>query len=125
MNENKPEKSTESVCNLAYLIEIMSGKKQLIKEIMDTFLTQTQEELNSINNAIIKADFVNIQSFAHTMKSSVSIMGVSMLAPILNELEELAKGAIDIKKITELGQELNSICKQAIEEIKNERLNYL
>jgi HPt (histidine-containing phosphotransfer) domain-containing protein len=125
MIKNELDKSIENVCDLNYLSETMGGKKHLIKEIMDIFLEQVPEELKSIDDAIKKTDYAIIKSFAHTMKSSVSIMGISILMPILQEMETLGAKAADIEKIKELNQKLNLICKQAIEEIEREKHNYV
>jgi len=76
------------VCNLNYLSGLMGGKEHLIKKIMDTFLIQVKEELDSINDAILKKDYITIKNLAYTMKSSVSIMGISALIPILQEMED-------------------------------------
>ena len=119
-------------CNLTYLSEMTGGKKQLIKEIIDAFLQQVPSELKSISDAILKNDFITIKNFAHTMKSSVSIMGISSLNPILNEMEDLSKNAIggsipittSVEKIKQLNEQLNSIAKQAIEALESEKHNY-
>ena len=119
-------------CNLTYLSEMTGGKKQLIKEIIDAFLQQVPSELKSISDAILKNDFITIKNFAHTMKSSVSIMGISSLNPILNEMEDLSKNAIggsipittSVEKIKQLNEQLNSIAKQAIEELESEKQMY-
>ena len=120
------ENKIENVCNLHYLTEMMDNKKPLIGGIMDTFLQQIPEELKSINEAIAKTDYATIKSFAHTMKSSVSIMGISILTPILQEMEALGKTATGIERIKELSIQLNVICQQAIKEIEKEKekLNY-
>lgn len=130
MITSKSEKSIESVCDFTYLSEMMDGKTHLIKEIMDAFLKQVPEELQAINNAITKTDYATIKSFAHTMKSSVSIMGISVLTPILQEMEDLAigighSGIHQIERIMELNQKLGQICKRAIEEIEKEKHLYI
>jgi len=131
MVNSKFENSIKNVCDFNYLTEMMGNKKHLINGIMDAFLTQIPEELQSINNAIVKTDYLTIKSFAHTMKSSVSIMGISILMPVLQEMEELATKAlavplsVSIEKIKELNEKLNLICKQAIEEIEKEKPNYI
>ena len=127
------ENSVENVCDFNYLTEMMGNKKHLINGIMDAFLKQIPEELQSITNAILKTDYLTIKSFAHTMKSSVSIMGISILTPILQEMEDLATKAesasvplaASIEKITDLNEDLNVICRQAIEEIEKEKPNYI
>ncbi|MBU0486346.1 MAG: Hpt domain-containing protein [Bacteroidetes bacterium] len=113
----------ETMCNFRYLHEIVNGNLNLIGGIMDAFLKQVPEDLTTINEAIILEDYSTIRSYAHTMKSSASIMGISALAPILDELVMLSEKAVDIDKITSLNFQLNSILKQAIEEVKTEKLN--
>jgi len=121
----EPEKKLETVCNLNYLSEMMAGKKSLIKEIIDVFLKQMPEELQAINDAVAKTDYPVIRGLAHTMKSSVSIMGISVLTPVLQEIVDLAKASGDIEKIKELNQKVNLIGKQAIEEIESAKHNYI
>jgi len=66
-----------------------------------------------------------IKKVAHVMRSSISIMGISTLVPILQEMENLGEKAEDIEKIKKLNQKLNTICKQALEEIEKEKSNYV
>lgn len=108
-----------TVCNLEYLSGLMGGKKHLIKKIMDTFLVQVEEELNSINKAILITDYTTIKNMAHTMKSSVSIMGISTALPVLQKMEELGVKDTSIKRIIALNNQLNTICKKAFVEIEN------
>ncbi|MBI4947278.1 MAG: Hpt domain-containing protein [Bacteroidetes bacterium] len=117
-------KNNKHVCDFSYLSETMGEKKHLVKEIIDVFLKQVPEELQSINNAITKADYSIIKNSAHTMKSSVSIMGISELAPVLQEMEALGATASNIEKIKALNQKLDFTCKQAIKEIEREKQNY-
>jgi hypothetical protein len=58
------------------------------------------------------------------MKSSVSVMGIAVLTPVLQEMEDLGNGKGDIQRITELNEKLTSICKVAVAEIEREKLNY-
>ena len=113
-----------NICNLKYLTEMMGGKNNLIKGIIDAFLLQVPDELLSINAAIEKTDYPTIKSLAHTMKSSVSIMGISLLIPILQEMESLGTAATNIGRIKELSIELNIICHQAFKEVEIEKNNY-
>ena len=125
MINNESEKSILNVCNLKYLTEMLDGKKHLIKGIMDDFLKQVPEELKSINDAITKTDYTIIKSFAHTMRSTLSIMGISILTPVLKEMEDLGATGSGIEKIKELNQTLDLVCKQAMEEIEKEKHNYI
>lgn len=115
---------SEKACDFGYLIEMMSNKKKLILEIMDTFLLQVPKEIEDLNEAVAKSDFVTVKSIAHTMKSSVSIMGMISSIPILREIEILGVEANDIQKIEQLNNSLNIICKQAFSEVEMEKLKF-
>lgn len=117
-------KNTETLCNLNYLSEMVGGKNHLITGIIDAFLKQIPEELAVIKDGIEKGNYATIKNFAHTMKSSVSIMGITILTPILLEMENLGGSATDMGKIKELNQNLISICKKALAEIESEKHNY-
>ena len=125
MIKNEPKIIVKNICNLTYLSELMGGKKHLIEEIMDVFLKQVPEELQSINDAIEKINYATIKGVAHTMKSSVSIMGISVLIPILQEMEDLGSNGTSIEKIKELNRKLILLCNQAIEEIKIEKSKFI
>lgn len=119
------ENIPEHVCDFNYLDEIMGGKQDLILEIIDVFLKQVPQELISLNDAIVLENFAAIKSISHTMKSSVSILGISILKPILQEMEDLGGVAKEIERIKTLYHELNKICKMALMEIEKKRLNYV
>ncbi len=121
MITNVTEKSTENVCNISYLSEIVGGKKAMIKGILDAFLIQVANDLPAINDAIVKTDYGAIKKNAHAMKSSVSIMGMSVIKPVLEEMETLGASATNVERIKVLNQDLQLIINQAIREIEIEK----
>lgn len=124
MKNIEPNNDIETVCNLEYLSGLMGGKKHLVKKIMDTFLVQVREELESINKAILLSDNIAIINMAHTMKSTVSIMGISILLPVLQEMEDLGtdttcSDSYRDEQLRALNLKLNTVCKKAFVEIEN------
>jgi len=124
MTNNELTSGNGSVCNFSYLSEIMNAKKHLIVGIMDIFLQQIPDELKGINEAILNSDYEITRRFAHTMKSSVAILGITALNPILKEMERLGLEASNIEKIRELSLQLNLICGQALAEVEKEKTLY-
>ena len=59
------------------------------------------------------------------MKSTVSLIGMHDLEPVLIEMENLGAAKKDLDRIKELNKTLNDLCKQGIEEMQQERLNYV
>lgn len=116
--------SSKKVINLNYLTDIMNGKKELIKETIEIFVTQASEDLPIITQAVNNTDYLMVKRFAHRMKSTVTMMGISSLSPVLEEMETLGKEAQNINRIKELNEKLNAIYATALEEIKIEKLKY-
>lgn len=116
-------KLIEPVCDFKYLNDLLHGQTKPMIEIIDVFLTQVHEDLEGINKAITDNDYKTIKSYAHTMKSSVAVMGISSLTPVLNEIESLGIKETGIEKIKELNIRLNEICVKSIAEVENQKLN--
>lgn len=112
------------ITNLTFLIRSMRGKKEAIHETINIFLSQIPEELSDINESISKGDYMSVKRSAHRAKSTVSLMGITAMEKILEEMELLAATEKGIEKIVTLGHSLNLLSKQAIEEIQIEKLNY-
>jgi len=125
MKKNETAEHIENICDFKYLSETMGGKKKAIREVIDAFIEQVPQQLKSINDAIAKTDYSMIKRFAHLMRSSISIMGIYTLVPILQEMENLGTKATDIEKIKKLNEQLNSISNQALEEIERVKPNYI
>lgn len=125
MIKNIHDYSNKNVCNISYLSDTVGGKKHLIRGIMDVFLSQVAEELQATATAIARTDYLSIKKLTHAMKSSASIMGISVIKPVLEEMESLGAQATNIDRIKALNQVLNLICMQAILEIEREKLNYV
>jgi HPt (histidine-containing phosphotransfer) domain-containing protein len=126
---NEQDNVSKKASHLSYLYKTMNGKKQLIKEIIDVFLRQIPQDLSVLNEAVKKKDYLLVKNFAHTMKSSVSVMGISTLVPILHAMEESAKEEANSdgrdERMGQLNIQLNSICNQAIGEIEKDKLDYI
>lgn len=116
--------SVKKVINLDYLTDIMNGKKELIRETIDIFVKQASEDLPIINAAIDQSDYLTVKRFAHRMKSTITMMGINSLTPVLDEMETLGKEQNNMDRIKVLNRKLNSTYSQALEEIKIEKLKY-
>ena len=124
MSKLKSIKSLGKLSDLNYLNMMMSGKKHLVYEMLEVFLKDFPLELKTMNQAILKKNYVVIKDLAHTMQTSVSIVGIFTLAPVLREIEELTMNA-GIEKIQILKSKLNTICRKAIKELEKEKYNYV
>jgi HPt (histidine-containing phosphotransfer) domain-containing protein len=125
MTKPNTDPSNSSVCDMKYLEEMTGMKPHLIGEIMDIFLTQIPEELEVLSRAIALTDYAQIKTTSHNMKSSVSVMGIISLAPLLHEMQALGEAHGDMARIRNLNQTLETICQLALIEIQKEKPNYI
>ncbi len=113
------------ISNLDYFSDLVSGDKEMILEIIDTFLTQIVDESGILYKAIIDIDYKTIKTSSHNMKSTLSIVGAVSLLPLLNEIEDLAIEESNIETISEQTNDLKIYIKRIVEEIKEDRENYI
>jgi signal transduction histidine kinase/HPt (histidine-containing phosphotransfer) domain-containing protein len=108
----------DGVINLSYLREISMGDPEFEQTIIQQFIIQVPEELKDLEEAIGAGDAKGVKAVAHTMKSSVSYLGVNTrLFPALHRLETRAINA-DRIELEQDFEEVRTVCMQAIEEAK-------
>jgi PAS domain S-box-containing protein len=122
---NKAEAKKKRVVNLNFLIESIGHKKDVILETIDIFLSQVPEDIQILSEAVLQVDYTRIKNYAHKMKSTASLIGMYDVEPILAEMESLGADKKEIERIEILNKTLNELCKQGIEEMEQERLNYV
>ena len=113
------------IINLDFLVESMGGNHEVISDIIDMFIKQVPVDLIILNEAVDKSDFLTIKQFSHRMKSTVSVMGISVIEKILREMEDLGASESGIEEIKSLALQLNRIFQTAVAEAELEKLNYV
>ena len=74
--------------DLPYFNQISKGKHKLANDIKQLFVSEVPKELTLLHEAIEKKDYENIKELSFKLKSSVSIVGLDNLTPLLNTIEE-------------------------------------
>ena len=106
------------VCNMGYLVGATRGNKKMMNNIVAVFFKETKKELTFLNEAIKKTNYPAISHVSHKIKSAFSILGISVLEPVFNEMEQLSSVTSPIEKIEQLNRRVNIVFKQAREEMK-------
>lgn len=80
-----------SYVNLNYLHELSGNDKDFEKVMMEQFVQQTPAEIASLQAAIDAQDWLSAKKIAHSLKSTVSYMGLAdELHPSLQDIEKAA-----------------------------------
>lgn len=112
-----PAVAGNTVCNMGYLINATGGNKKIINSIVHTFFEQANDELTGLDEAIEKKNYLTISGIAHKLRSSFSILGISVLDPAFEEMEQLGNNASGIERIKQLELKVSAVLEQAMEEM--------
>ncbi|CAN5825970.1 hypothetical protein BH11BAC7_BH11BAC7_04210 [soil metagenome] len=113
------------IVNLDFLIKTMRGKKEVIRETIDIYLVQMKEDAAFLESAVKEMDYSMIKRYSHRMKSTVSLMGITEIEEILEELELLSTEKKEEEKIRTLHSSFVILKQQADEEVRSEKTNYI
>ncbi|MCK4700155.1 MAG: Hpt domain-containing protein [Bacteroidales bacterium] len=106
------------IVNLTYLKDMSGDNKEIMKEMINIFISQVSEfaeEMEDLNN---KKEYFKLGNLAHKAKSSISIMGMENLANELKEFELLAKEEKDTDNYKEFINHFKQLCDLATDELK-------
>ncbi len=102
-----------NVCNLDYLNGITRGNKTAAGNLVVIFFSEINEELANLQIALEKTNYPAISDIAHKMKSAFAILGITILAPVLYEMEHLSNKACSIKIISRHIKRIQLVFNQA------------
>lgn len=122
--DDQKQAEPEKLVDLSSLEKTMRGNKKVILETLDIFLEHMPENLEGIKEGVNRKDFAMIRRNAHTMKSSVSILGISKVQKLLEEMEKLAASESDMDRIIELKNSLTLLSDRSVKEIEQLKGQY-
>ena len=100
--------------DLAYMTEVGNGNIEYERSVTAEFLVMMPRELDSIRTAWKCKNTSQMKKFAHNMKTTISVMGLTeKLQPLLDKLEY---NELNDESFTYLFGSLEAICEKALEE---------
>lgn len=104
--------------NLSYLHELSGNDKDFEKIMMEQFVQQIPLEIASLKGSIEAQDWVNAKKVAHSLKSTVSYMGLAdELHPDLHEIEKAASSD-NLSVIPARFLHIQQVSEEAVTEVK-------
>lgn len=101
--------------NLAYMQEISGGDKEYEQTVTAQFLEIVPADLEKMQKAWKEKDLANLRQLAHTMKTSISVMGLNNALEQVLDTIEFSK---DEKNVGDNLQQLLNYCGHALEEAR-------
>jgi HPt (histidine-containing phosphotransfer) domain-containing protein len=79
---------------LAELLASTGDDIAFVRDLVDTYLSETPEQLDSIRGAVVAGDAAALIRPAHTLKSSSATLGAMRLSAAGRELEMMGRSGI-------------------------------
>jgi signal transduction histidine kinase/CheY-like chemotaxis protein len=112
------ENNHNGLINLDYLESLAKGDKRFESIMINSFIEQLPMELGQLHSAIDRRDYNTIKSVAHTMKSTVSYLGMTKISKLLQQVESEAEKNNGTRLINEHYQLIEKNCNLALTEAK-------
>ena len=107
--------------DLAYLVTITKSDPTLMMEMIALYLEQTPALISSMKKSLKDKDWQSMHAAAHKMIPSFAIMGISAdFEQMAKKVQEYANTQQQKDGIQDLVNQLETICAQACEELKEE-----
>jgi HPt (histidine-containing phosphotransfer) domain-containing protein len=108
----------EKHTDLTYLNQLANGSDEFISKMTGIFLEQTPEALENLDKHLAAGDWKGLRATAHKMKSSLSIMGIKELEPVVADLENFCEKETNLDQVPELVDKVKEVCHEAMQELK-------
>ena len=107
--------------DLNYLLRRTKSNPALMAEMISLYLEQTPPLVSTMRQSLIDKDWALLGSTAHKMIPSFSIMGIHPdFEKMAKEIQEYASIQLQKEGIDEMVLQIENICTQAIEELREE-----
>lgn len=109
--------------NPEYLKEISDGGTDLVRDLINMFISQVPMFSEQLDNFYKNGDYISLGKLAHKIKSSVAMMGISELTADMKVLENIAKKGENVDNYPVYISKFKSISGEAIIELNNILIN--
>ena len=117
ISEDKMNEKLAKVIDLNVVDRYSKGDAEFRRELMQEFINTVPSAINSLETAIKQSNYSRIKEIAHDMKTTIHVMGLTVLiGHLLQQIERLALTNADLNSIGVLFSDVKNICMQAVQE---------
>lgn len=106
--------------DLTYLKTITDGEPQIIRELVELFISQVPEFIENMKKYYEAGQYIELGKEAHKAKSSIQVMGMSDLEKEMKALQLKTIAGTDVESYAEHIDHFVVQCTAAVEELKAE-----
>jgi HPt (histidine-containing phosphotransfer) domain-containing protein len=106
--------------DLTFLTTFTGGNPDKMKKYITMFLNYCPGQLNTMKEQLAAGNYDGLRGTAHALKPQITYMGIQGGEDLVKKIESMAGSKTDVEKLPELLDSFNSICVQAMTELKEE-----
>lgn len=111
-----------STTNLTYLISISDNDLQFVEDMINTFLEQTPELLEEMQQLVKQNNWHQIGRTAHRLKPSLTFMGMTDGQRLVKDIEMHSSTSVNHEKIIKSLSMLQRECEMAYGELRKKNI---
>ena len=113
-------KSAYEFINLEYMEMMSDGDESMKKVMLEMLIAELPEELQKMSTHVADANWEELSSVSHKMKSTLAFVGNDSMTNANKEIELSTKSNSDITKIPALMEVLEKVSPSVLEELRKE-----
>lgn len=112
--------ATYKYINLEYMEMMSEGDASMKVVMLEMLLEELPQEIELMNTLIGESNWGELMSVSHKMKSTLAFVGNDEMTNANKQIELFAKDATETATIPELMEQMNKLCPDVVEELKQE-----
>ncbi len=118
-HNSSPTHESKQIIDLSFLMKQTRNNRTFILDMITIFIQQNPKDIATLKVNIEQNDYPLIFRITHTIRNTVGFFGLNQLiGHELLTIEKLAKSGIGIEEIKQLSSAVESVCKQAVDELE-------
>jgi HPt (histidine-containing phosphotransfer) domain-containing protein len=106
--------------NLSKVYEISDNDEDFVNQIIELFITEVPQDLKFVKKGIEEKDYKMAHSFAHKIKPTLDLMGMTIAFEEILMIEAWAKREGKRKEINEVYKSVATQVEKAVKEISKD-----
>ena len=114
------KKDTVKLYDLNILNTMSKGNNEFVQKMISIFISQTEDVIDKVEEAIISEDFPLVSQLIHKIKPSIESMGILSILDDVKRLEKIAKESSDRNQISVLYIHIKEVLLLVIDKLKED-----
>jgi CheY-like chemotaxis protein len=104
--------------DLSFLMKQTRNNRSFILDMITIFKQQNPKDVTTLKEAIAKNDYPTVYKITHTIRNTIGFFGLDrFISHELLNMEKLAKSGNGMEEIRSLFSNVETVCRQAVEEL--------